>query len=53
MKFGVRCFDGAETCKLIGLFLLSKLLTEYQNEIGLYRDDGLVAFDKKRKNTKP
>jgi hypothetical protein len=39
-------FDGAETCELVGLFLLSKLPPEYRNYIGLYRDDGLVAFDK-------
>ena len=39
-------FDGAETCELVGLFLLSKLPPEYRNDIGLYRDDGLAAFDK-------
>ena len=39
-------FDGAETCELLGLFLLSKLPPEYRNDIGLYRDDGLAAFDK-------
>ena len=33
-------FDGAETCDLVGLFLLSKL--QHLNlDIGLYRDDGL------------
>jgi hypothetical protein len=39
-------FDGAETCELVGSFLLSKLSPECQNNIGLYRDDGLAAFDK-------
>ena len=39
-------FDGAETCELVGLFQLSKLPPEYRNDIGLYRDDGLAAFDK-------
>ena len=33
-------FDGAETCELAGLYLLSKLTP------GLYRDDGLVALNK-------
>ena len=42
-------FDGAETCELVGLFLLSKLPAEYRIEIRLYRDDGLAAFDKKPK----
>ena len=38
-------FDGAETCELVGFYLLSKLSPEYGNKIGLYRDDGLAAFD--------
>ena len=32
-------FDGAETCELVGMFLLSHL---YVN-VGLYRDDGLAT----------
>ena len=37
---GMGSFDGAETCELVGLFLLSKL--QHMNlNIGLYRDDGL------------
>ncbi len=39
-------FDGAETCELVGSYLLSQLAAEYGNDIGLYRDDGLAAFDK-------
>ena len=39
-------FEGAETCELAGLYVLSKIPQEYSNDIGLYRDDGLVAFDK-------
>ena len=36
------CFDGAETCELVGLFLLEQIRTIVdQNHIGLYRDDGL------------
>ena len=34
-------FDGAETCELVGLFLLSKL-THLEINVGLYRDDGLA-----------
>ena len=34
-------FDGAETCELVGLFLLSSIKKTYGNNIGLYRDDGL------------
>ena len=32
-------FDGAETCKLVGLYLLS-LLQDLGIDLGLYRDDG-------------
>ena len=39
-------FDGAETCELVGSYLLSKLSTEHGNQIGLYRDDGLAALNK-------
>ena len=36
-------YDGAETCELVGLYLLQKLTTLIQKEhIGLYRDDGLA-----------
>ena len=38
-------FDGAETCELVGSYLLSHLPTAYRNDIGLYRDDGLGAFN--------
>ena len=36
------CFDGAEVCELVGLYILDKLsnVTD-KNNIGLYRDDGL------------
>ena len=39
-------FDGAETCEIVGSYILSKLTPEYGNNIGLYRDDGLAAFNK-------
>ena len=38
-------FDRAEVCKLIGLFLLNILSEKYgKNNVGLYRDDGLVLL---------
>ena len=39
-------FDGAESCELVGSYLLSKLTPEYGNDIGHDRDDGLAAFNK-------
>lgn len=39
-------FDGAETCELVGSYLLSKLTSTVGNSIGLYRDDGLAALNK-------
>ena len=38
-------FDGAETCELVGSYLLSKIPLQYRSNIGLYRDDGLGAFN--------
>ena len=40
-------FDGAEVCKLIGLYLLNKVkaLLDSSN-VGLYRDDGLAVVHK-------
>ena len=38
-------FDEAETCKLVGCYLLSLLTRKYGQNIGLYRDDGLAAFN--------
>ena len=36
-------FDGAELCKLVGLFLLSGLASIIgKSNVGLYRDDGLA-----------
>ena len=36
-------YDGAETCEIVGLYILSKLVKLQNIEIGLYRDDGLVV----------
>ena len=34
-------YDGAETCELVGSFILSSITAKYGNSFGLYRDDGL------------
>lgn len=37
-------YDGAETCEIVGLFILSMLIKELgKSQVGLYRDDGLVV----------
>ena len=37
--------DGAKVCELVGLLILDKLQTVFKNDnIGLYRDDGLAVF---------
>ena len=41
------CYDGAEICELVGIFILNKLSNIIdKNSIGLYRDGGLGMFDK-------
>ena len=40
-------FDGAETCELVGCYILSLLTEKYGRNIGLYRDDRLAAFSGK------
>ena len=37
-------WDGAEVCKIVGLFLLSKLQHLTVN-VGMYRDDGVAVTD--------
>ena len=40
-------FDGAETCELVGTFILNKISSVVPKEnIGLYRDDGLAVICK-------
>ena len=42
-------FHGAEVCDLVGLYLLSKLKPCFtNNNVGLYRDDGLAVIDQLR-----
>ena len=39
-------YDGAELCKLDGLYLLDLLTKEFRKQnIGLYRDDRLSCFE--------
>ena len=39
------CYDGAEVCELVGLYILHKLTSAFPGgDIGLYRDDGLTIF---------
>ena len=43
-------FDGAETCELIGLYLLSQL--QHLNiNVGIYRDDGLAICNRTPRQT--
>lgn len=39
-------FKGAETCKLIGCYLLSRLTKKYAKNTGIYHNDGLSVFTK-------
>ena len=34
-------YDGAETCELIGAYMLSLIAAKFKDRVGLYRDDGL------------
>ena len=39
------CFDGAEICELVGLYIQSNLENILpKNNFGLYRDDGLILL---------
>jgi hypothetical protein len=40
-------FDGAETCELVGLYLLNEITQKHGKNFGLYRDDGLGVSDAK------
>ena len=44
-------YDGAETCELVGCYLLSQLKQIPGIEIGLYRDDGLAITRQTPKET--
>ena len=34
-------YDGAETCELVGIYMLSFITSKFKDQAGLYRDDGL------------
>ena len=34
-------YDGAETCELIGVYMLSLMAPKFKHEVGLYCDDGI------------
>ena len=36
-------YDEAETCELIGTYMLSLIASKFKDEVGLYRDDGLAV----------
>ena len=39
------CFDGAEICELVGLYILNDLSRKFGKDfVGLYRDDGLALI---------
>ena len=41
----VRSNDGAEICEVVGIYILSRLLTIIdKNDGGFYRDDGLLVL---------
>ena len=38
-------YDGAETCELVGSFLLHQITHKHGENFGLYRDDGLGVLN--------
>ena len=36
-------YDGAETCELIGAYIMSLIVPKFKREVGLYRDDGIAV----------
>ena len=43
-------YDGAETCELVGVYILHQITEKYGNQFGLYRDDGLgISKESSRK----
>ncbi len=39
-------YDGAESCELVGSFLLHEITMKYGNDFGLYRNDGIGISNK-------
>ena len=48
-------YDGAETCELIGIYMLSLIASKFKDEVGLYLDDVVLRFAKplRKKLKKP
>ena len=40
----VGLYDGAETCELIGVYMLSLITPKFKDEVGLYCDDGMAVY---------
>ena len=36
-------YNGAETCKLMGIYMLSLIAFKFKDEVGLYHDNGLAV----------
>ena len=36
-------YDGAETCEMIGAYMLSLIASKFKDQVGLYRNDGLAV----------
>jgi len=36
-------YDGAETCELVGTYMLSLITPKFKGQVGPYRDDGLAV----------
>ena len=36
-------YDGAETCELVGIYMLSLITPKFKGQVGLYLDDGLAV----------
>jgi len=45
-------YDGAETCELVGTYMLSLITPKFKGQVGLYRDDGLAVCKATPKQTK-
>ena len=48
-------YDGAKTCKPVGVYMLSLIAPKFNDRVGLYRDDGLAvcrATPKENEETK-
>ena len=44
------CYDGAEVCELVGLYILNNI-SDLLDDVGLYRDDGLAVIRGNPSNT--